>query len=144
MRALVQSPERASGLSLWAVYNLVAAAAWGIAGLIAFALSFLSVHGEDSLIPLLLLGASGLMAWSCSLLLPMTGGRSPRRAVLPLGLAILAASGYCALIYALDAEAMRSFDPGTAGLVHIPAILALVAVIELVYLLAAYPSERRG
>ena len=136
MATIIHTPARLRGTSVCAVINLCVAALWGLAGVLGFFMSFLAVHVSP--IPLLLLGATGSLWFSAILLLDIpTDGRPSNRALLYLGLAIACAWSYW-LFMLFDAGRGWSdvwhFDPGTVGLLHIPALTALCLLAEVVYL----------
>ncbi len=112
-----------------AVFNMIVAAAWCLIGVVAFGLSMLSVHG--SLVPLLLLAAGGLMCLSALRLLRST--RSRAGAVWPVGLAAACALSYSTLFFVQEFGSI-SLDPGTAGFVIAPGVIALIVLAEAVYL----------
>jgi hypothetical protein len=119
----------------WAVFNLIVAVIWFHVGILVVGLALgLDVHPWKAFIPLILLAGSILLGLSGVLLLNTTADGRPRRAAI----ASLCLAGICGLSYWLTFSYVEketwSFDLGTLGLLHLPAILALFAFVEVFYL----------
>ena len=134
------APAKPHGMKVWAVFNLFAAVVWGLIGCVVFAMSLLDVvHDWVKLIPLLPLGASFLSCVSGLMLLGLivfqtaSDGHPPGAAILAQCLAILGILTFWVIfVYLLPGGPhLSSFG---AVLVHIAAVIALLGIIQVVYL----------
>jgi hypothetical protein len=134
MDANLRDPKPHFATKIFALFNLIAAFVWAAIGLIASAMGALSVHGEDMLIPMILVVAGALSCASGVLLFVAAADGRPRRsAVVTISLAVA-----CGLLYwtgfALKGEYTRTPDTVQYVVFHFPALLAVFALAEVIYL----------
>jgi hypothetical protein len=94
----------------------------------------LSVHPRDIFIPLILVLAGGLScATGVLLIVPASDSRPRKAAAVTLFLAVASGLAYW-VTFALVGEDVKSLDIGTVMFLHVPALLALIGLVEVVYL----------